>query len=210
MSYKVIYISLILFLIGCKSPEQEVLDLNDIIAQSENYQEDSLKIEVPETVAYTPQLDSLLLLENAIRIENCSLSDTLLFPDRYTPKSKELFYYKIDSDSLLFAEYTFKSNDYATSVLQNWINCFGDNCKTIPYASEGRIAPLPFLLMQTDHRIIYIYNCPKAEQEKWINYFITEKSNGKLIQQFTKYKSGWSVIVDGEIQPIENTENESL
>lgn len=197
-------------LFSCQEDNPEVIDINDIIAQSENYNEDSVKITIKEDETYVPKLDLPKLEDNEIGLIGITASDTILFPDRYEPESKELFHYSTGKDTMLYVEYSFKSNEYANTVFQNWINCFGSNCKIIPYGTEERIAPLPFLLLQTEKQIIYIYNCPNSEQEKWIGYYINEKSTGKLIQQFTKYKSGWSTIEEGKILPIKITKNESL
>lgn len=211
MTFRLIYIFIILVFVGCRQPEQEVIDLNKIIAQSENYkEEDNSKKNIVKTITFTPSLDTTLLSKYAITIQNPIQTDTLLFPERFKIISKEVFQIKKNSEITLFAQYEFKSKEYASSVFQNWINCFGGNCKSIPYGTTSKISSDPFLLLLNNQQVVYIYNCSKTEQEKWIQYFITTDSEGKIIQQITTSKSSWSTIKEGEIQPIEINSKESL
>lgn len=167
---------LILF-VACNSNEKEVLDLNDIQAQSENYKEGTTNNVSIDSTSFDFQmnLDLTLLSESGINCQDKTKSDTLLFPDRFSPIHSSKFIYQSNDESINFTQFNFKDSINTQNVFLNWTNCFGSKCSSIRIGESKNLQKNGFLMLVNDTCIVYISSNSSEEKKKWMNYFTSPK-----------------------------------
>lgn len=197
----------ILLLVGCKDSGTEAMDLNDIQAQSENYKEGAVKKDsTTETVIDIPlNLNLDLLSEIGINCQKISLSDTLLFPDRFSPIHLNKFNYTTENKPINFSKFNFKDSNKTTNVFLNWTNCFGQNCKSIRIGESKNLQKNGFLMMVNDTCIVYISTNSSSEKKNWIKYFTHEKDIQwkYILDQNKQGKVKWQNYIDNSFSVIE-------
>lgn len=205
------YISLILIaliLFSCKDDKEEVLDLNDVLPTSENYREGETG---KDTSQYTIEkvktgLNETLLSEQKIILENITSSDSLLFPDRFSPISLNKFIYSIENEQVLFSSYRFKDSVKTKNVFLNWTNCFGPKCKTLRIGESNNLQRDGFILLSNDTCVVFVASNSIAEQKKWMTYYTKEKDIQwrYILTQSKGGKVKWNTYKENKLIPIED------
>lgn len=198
---------LIVLLVGCKDSNKEAIDLNDIQAQSENYKEGEVKKDsTTETIIDIPlDLNVSVLAEIGINCQNRSLTDTLLFPDRFSPISLSKFNYNTNNELINFSKFNFKDSNKTYNVFLNWSNCFGLNCKSIRIGENINLQKNGFLMMVNDTCIVYVSTNSSSEKKNWIKYFTHEKDIQwkYILDQNKQGKVKWQSYYDNSFSVIE-------
>lgn len=180
--------------------------MSDVIPQSENYKEGEPKSEITEKplVNAPINLNTTLLDKLGIHYQNHVASDTLLFPDRFSPKTLNKLLYSNDNESIVFTKYNFKDSATTFNVFINWMNCFGHSCKSIRIGENKNLQKDGFLMMVNDTSIVFITANSSSEKKKWRNYFTDKKDirwhyileqnkHGKVVWQ--SYENNTSTVV---------------
>ena len=201
------FLPIVIILSSCTEKENEVLDLNDIQAQSENYKEGKEKTNSIDssTFDFPLNLDLRLLSESGVNCQDKAISDTLLFPDRFSPIHLSKFSYQTKDESVNFTQYNFKDSVKTQNVFLNWTNCFGLKCNSIRIGETKNLQKNGFLMLVNDTCIVYISINSAEEKKKWMNYFTTPKDIHwrYILNQSKQGKVKWQSYTDNAFITIE-------
>lgn len=204
---RIIPFIIVMITVACQSTKKEVLDLNDIMPASENYKEgeitgDSAAIKKDEFVT---NLNFELLSKMKISCDNKFSSDTLLFPDRFSPITLTKFNYLTDKETVNYSKFNFKDSSKTLNTFINWANCFGIDCSSIRIGESKNLQKNGFLMMVNDTSIIYISSNSPSEKKKWLEYYLSEKGiHWRYILDQNKYgKVKWQSYQENKLSSIE-------
>lgn len=197
--------SIFLLLSSCGDKEAEVIDLNDIIEGSDRYNEDSLNV-----ANKTDELDTLSIYlkdfkSNGIEAKQLSAFDDKYFPDRLGPIETKKFELERDDNTFRFVQWTFKDSTKVMNAFFNWIDCFGDNCKSIFIGEERIFQNNPFHLLVNDSTLVFIEGVESFDFKEWENYF--EQKGFALdwnyvIEQRKRGKARWFNYIEEKKAPF--------
>lgn len=200
-------VPILLFLVACAEKENEVLDLNDIQAQSKHYKEGNVKSDTLDSADFDfpLNLNLQMLAEVGLHCQDKAISDTLLFPDRFSPIHLSKFSYQTKDESVNFTQYNFKDSVKTQNVFLNWTNCFGLKCNTIRIGETKNLQKNGFLMLVNDTCIVYISSNSTEEKKKWMNYFTTPKDIHwrYVLNQSKQGKVKWQSYTDNAFITIE-------
>ena len=196
-----------LFLVGC-TPEtgQDIKDLSDILpsAQRDYDQKDSVE---------EKREDTLEVYQNRFavigRLDSISSYDDDLFPDRVGPEGMEKYILNFTGDQTIFVKWRFSDSLRVTNALFNWLDCFGQDCKSIRVAEESNLQRKAFHVLANDSVLIYLESENKLDPERWDEYF--EKQGYELdwnyrMEQAPSRKVEWFEYIEEEKTPLKNEE----
>lgn len=211
------------FLFACTSHTDETVDFDQLAPSSKRYKDgftdakkDTLKItdERPEKSLFLSVVDTLMNDSRWVKW------DTVLFPDRFGPKSQEKWMAIGSNDSLVLLRYEFKDSLRTKNAFFNWIDCFGKHCTSYVIGDNIRIPHRNGLFLVGAKELIIVEGNkpvneqliravlakeaaagkkPKPEKENWL-YVVSIPKSGKTT---------WKRIDRGEEQPIVKTDENS-
>lgn len=169
---------------GCKDRKEEVIDLNDIIAESDRYKEGESEEDIVKV-----ELDSASVILNAFKangINAISLSflEDNLFPDRFGPEASYKYQLYFDADTVKFYNWNYSDSVKTVNAFFNWIDNFGKRKKSIFVGEEKNFQKDPLLFFIGDTSLIFIEAKNKLFKKNWIDYF---EKNG--------FKGDWNYVV---------------
>ncbi len=187
--YRVLLI-LSLLLYSCGSDQREdVLSMDDIMPTSQrDYDNQGSNIHTQEVEAFNA-FDRFGLDYK----EKRQLTDKL-FPDRFGPDTTfacMLF----GSDTVTYRKWVYTDSSRVMNAFYNWIDCFGENCKSIFVGEEKNIQKDAFHLLVSDSTLIYISG-PKLNYKTWYSFhdslgyesdwnYSLEQGKGSRVKWFT-------------------------
>lgn len=190
---KVLYFFFLVGLFSCEQQEEELIDLKDIIPESENYGDDQ---EVDETVKDTldKYFDIRLSSDLAIPVRTIDLLNQPMFPDRFSPRYGSKLILKGEGDSIVFCQWVYKDSIKTMNALFNWLDCFGPKCNELKYRTNEKMQPDNLLLFINDTSITYLSSFGKLDELAWQKYL--EQRNGvdqwdNVVIQKKRSKSVW-------------------
>jgi hypothetical protein len=180
-------------LFSCSSPEDEVIDMNEIIPQSENYKEGEGKPSddlMKNDFGFNQQL---AILQGIDVMEVDSFPEPM-FPDRFLPKSIQKLTLHFKEDAVFFGQWTFKDSMKTMNALFNWMDCFGPKCKSLKYLESASFQSDALLLFVNDTSLTYISASIPLDEKKWQLYL--KESHGialwdLVIVQKKQRKANW-------------------
>ena len=200
---KVIFI-FILFLYACSSsPKEETVSMEDIMPSSERYKEgDYPKKKKEKEVSfydtlqpfYKTLLDSLMIPKQKI-----SLLDSKDLPDRFEVKSSQKLVWNLNNDSVNFYHWNFKDSSKTLNAFYNWMDCYGEKCKSIKIGSTINFQKRSFLILVREKDLFFIDATKKINPETWIktlNNNIKKPYWKYVISQNPRGKAKWETIKD--------------
>jgi hypothetical protein len=168
MNYLVFGLVVVLF--AC-SNENKVKDLNfsDLSSPSSRYDEsESQEMIVEKKDIFFQQLPEnwkhfieIMLWEK----EGINELDTLFFPDRFKVVETVKWNYISQDDSLVFMVWNFNDSTQAENVFFNWLDCFGENCKSLKVNESKAISKRSFLLFLNENKLIFFESNKKIKEE---------------------------------------------
>ena len=185
MKWAVIFLLWVAF--ACQQQEEEVLDIHEVIPQSD-YQENK-EVEKQEEV-FVP-FNTTLSKEFGIEIDSLRLSSNALFLERFQPKQIRKIVLYHDLDSTAFYHLTFKDSLALKNAYFNALDCFGEHCITILPFQEVKVQRNAFYFFVGEKDMVWI-NRPKNKAQDWVLFlekeigvanwpiFLEQKRNGKL------------------------------
>jgi hypothetical protein len=196
------YIASILLLFSCGRKENKVLDMSDITPKSErDYTQH--KEQNKDTIDF--DFNSAVANELGFNLSGLKFNEALLFPDRFLPKRTNKLVLMQEVDSTLFCQWSFKDSTQTKNAFYNWLDCFGEKCKSIKFGETINFQKDNFVILVNDSSITYITSSKKMQQDDWLNYFekAHEIKNWKtVINQGSRAKATWFKVVDGKKEPL--------
>lgn len=182
----------------CTDPSgdnSEVVSLDEFLPKSENeynYEEDTTN-QVEETVPDSIELLILSKIRDVSFVEESEQINKKHFPDRLDYSQR--FYHELIIDSVLheLVVWEFEDSIHTVNAFYNWLDCFGQKCKSIRIGENKWIYDGAFQLYVDDLKLIFISSNENLNLEEWNNIFQPEKKktwNYRLIQPL-KRKTKW-------------------
>lgn len=149
---------------------QDTLQLNDF--------EQNLKDSIPN-VQFSK--DNKLLVEN-----------TRFMPNQLGYEEKIETYFTLDTIPYHFIEWTFKDSSKTVNAFYNWLDCFGNDCRSIKINEEVNGCKQAFVVWVSHTKISYLESTEKITEKKWENLFFNKKGAWNYsIQQAPNRKINW-------------------
>lgn len=157
-----------LLLWSCAEPKEEVIDMNELIPRSERYTEDEADVEEHDT------LHGLFDLETAknvgLLVSKVLVSEETMFPDRFNPRSQAKLLLTVDQSNIFFGQWVYKDSLKTINALFNWMDCFGEKCKSVKYLESTSFQSDAMLMFVNDTSITYISSDQKLDEQLWQSY----------------------------------------
>lgn len=181
MKKALIYIFMLVGLTMCRTKEEKILKLDDLLPKSEHVSTiDTADLRSPEEDLLssfnrtTIKFDSLHLL---------GLKDRL-FPSRFGPDTTLMLQLSGEKGTVKYYRWTFSDSTRTINALLNWLDCFGPNCRSLRLGDEVNFQRNPMQLFVNDTSLIYI----DAEYPDFENWLILHDSLG--------YKQEWEIYLE--------------
>lgn len=193
------YLLILLLATSCQEEKKEVVDLNDILPQSERYGEDH-NDEVIE------EIDSSALLlkrfvDHGMEISGVEELSGSLFPERFGPERNEKFIFKTDLGTFDYYRWNFEDSSKVMNAFFNWIDCFGESCKSAFVGQEKNFQKNPFRLFVNNTSLIFVESEENFDTESWIEFLEKEGFEEDWAFILTQNKRGrvkWYQMIDGK------------
>lgn len=199
--FAILYFAISLLSCGEKNKD-EVLDMSDITPSSErNYDTVAAKI---DTIDFG--FNSAVANELGLNLSSIHFYEDPLFPDRFNPRTTKKLVLMQEMDSTFYCQWSYRDSVATKNAFYNWIDCFGERCKSIKMYERANLQKENFVLLMSDTAIVYISSSKLLKYADWQAYF--EKSykieDWKLIMhQGVRGKTNWGKIEKGKY--IENS-----
>jgi hypothetical protein len=209
-----VFASLVL-LVACTSQPEETVDFDDLAPTSDRYKdgmkEDSAKQvtivdERPESSPFLAIVDTVLNDSRWVKW------DTLLYADRFGPKSQEKWFAIGKTDSLVLLRYEFRDSSMTKNAFFNWIDCFGPKCRSYSVGDNIRIPRRNGLVLVGEKQLLIIEGNRTINEKLVRETLLKGKSTRKVKPEDENWlyvvaipKSGkttWKRIEKGEEKPI--------
>ncbi|MDG1331859.1 MAG: hypothetical protein P8P74_05995 [Crocinitomicaceae bacterium] len=204
MKYLLI-LALGLLTVACTSETKEdIKDLNDILPDSErDYdQKDSVLVDDADTLGiYQARFAELG------ELDSINVCEEDLFPDRFGPERIEKFRLNLAGEEVVFVKWRFQDSARVTNALFNWLDCFGENCKSIRVSEERNLLKNAFHIFANDTVLVYVESKKRIDAKSWDKYF---EENGYeldwdvLMEQAPRGRVQWFTYLDEEKIPVKN------
>lgn len=189
----VVSILLISVLISCGGGrKEEVVDLKDIIPQSERYKDGPSDTIKKDTIDYG--FDIWLAEKAGITVMEIDLHDEPMFQDRFNARTVKKLDLQFKDGMALFGQWIFKDSIRTMNAFYNWIDCFGEKCKSIRFLEETKFQPEAMLVFLNDTSITYVTSALPLDEKKWQNYLRLHDGIelwDLVIIQKKQRKAGW-------------------
>ena len=207
--FSFIFLSFILF--SCSNnKKEETVDLSEITSSSERYKEGKSEVKKKKEkelnfidtldVRFKGILDSLKINDSVVR-----KLDIVLFPDRFGAKSITKFYWKEKKDSINLLDWEFSDSLKTENAFYNWIDCFGENCKSIKIGDKIKIQKRGLLILVNDRHLLVVDANSKIDCASWIKLVGSQKFGDTwkyIVYQPQKGKSTWMNYKNEELKEL--------
>jgi hypothetical protein len=196
---------LVFVLFSCtEKGKDEVIDMSDITPSSDRDYDADLKNEKKDTIDYG--FNSAVANELGLNLSGIHFYEYPLFPDRFNPRTTKKLVLMQEMDSTFFCQWSYRDSVATKNAFYNWIDCFGERCKSIKMYERANLQKENFVLLMSDTAIVYISSSKQLKYADWQTYF--EKTykieDWKLIMhQGVRGKTKWGKIEKGKY--IENS-----
>jgi len=200
-----------LIIFSCTTHQkEETVDLSEITSSSERYKEGKTENKKKKSkefrfidaldIRYKGLLDSLNINDSVVRkLEIVSL------PDRFGAKSVTKFHCKQKNDSLNFFDWEFTDSLKTENAFYNWMDCFGDNCKSIKIGDKIKIQKRTLMMLVNEKHLLVVDTDSKLDCEKWISLLKSQQFGEEwkyIVYQPKKGKSMWMNYKNEELKEL--------
>lgn len=194
------FLVLLVFFYSCSNNKKdEVLDLNEIASGSKRYKEGVREVEKKKKkeISFSDTLDVRFKgILDSLKSSNLNVQklDIISFPDRFGAKSITKFYWKEKADSINFIDWEFSDSLKTENAFYNWIDCFGENCRSIKIGEKIKIQKRGILVLVNEKHLIVIDSDKKIDYLNWVSVLKTQLfgENWKyIVFQPKKGKAVW-------------------
>lgn len=177
-------IILVLILLGCNSPKEEIIDFSDIAPESENYKEGEVTDQKENGRDSLAELRACFV-QNGINLNDVQYSLEKSFPDRFGADRSKKYKLVIEGDTVRYNRWVYADSIKSMNAFFNWIDCFTDDCKSFYVNQKANMQKDAFKFMVNDTVVIFIESTGKMNFIDWDNF---HDSIG--------YKCDWNIIVE--------------
>ena len=200
---KAVFAGIIFLLAACGEKKKEVLrDMKDLTPKSErDYTQQ--RNEKLDTIDFG--FNSGVANELGLNLSGIKFNKAPMFPDRFLPKSTKKLILMQEVDSTLFCQWSFKDSTETKNAFYNWLDCFGEKCKSIKFGETINFQKDNFVILVNDTSLTYITSIKKIQQDDWLQFFEKTEAikNWKtVIYQSSRSKATWFKVVDGKKEPL--------
>ena len=200
---KAVFAGIIFLLVACGEKKKEVLrDMKDIAPKAErDYTQQ--RNEKLDTIDFG--FNSVVANELGLNLSGIKFNKAPMFPDRFLPKSTKKLILMQEVDSTLFCQWSFKDSTQTKNAFYNWVDCFGEKCKSIKFGETINFQKDNFVILVNDTSLTYITSIKKIQQDDWLQFFEKTEAikNWKtVIYQSSRSKATWFKVVDGKKEPL--------
>lgn len=200
---KAVFAGIIFLLVACGEKKKEVLrDMKDIAPKSErDYTQQ--RNEKLDTIDFG--FNSFVANELGLNLSGIKFNKAPMFPDRFLPKSTKKLILMQEVDSTFFCQWSFKDSTQTKNAFYNWMDCFGEKCKSIKFGETINFQKDNFVILVNDTSLTYITSIKKIQQDDWLQFFEKTEAikNWKtVIYQSSRSKATWFKVVDGKKEPL--------
>lgn len=193
-----------LLLTSCEDKQEDVVDLNDIIAGSERYNEDSLNVKNDIDPKDTLALKMKYFNDNGVEVKEIIALTDNYFPDRFGPINAEKYELQSKGNTFRFIEWKFEDSTKVMNAFFNWMDCFGEKCKSIFIGEERVFQSNPFQILVNDSILVFIEGVESFDFKLWEVYY--EKQGTPLdwnytIEQRKRGKAHWFTYIEEKKTP---------
>ena len=186
----------LIFLSACSEQDNyEVVSSEEVLPQAKRNYDVIENEEEKDTPKMSPLeerlIDSLhdiqFSKENDLRIE-----DTRILPNQLGYKEKKETFFNYDSIPYHFLEWTFADSTQTVNAFYNWLDCFGNDCRSIKINEEVNGCKQAFITWVSNTNITYLESTEPIDRRKWEQLFFNKKRAWNyIIQQAPKHKVNW-------------------
>ena len=200
---KAFFAGIIFLFAACGEKKKEVLrDMKDLTPKSErDYTQQ--RNEKLDTIDFG--FNSGVANELGLNLSGIKFNKAPMFPDRFLPKSTKKLILMQEVDSTLFCQWSFKDSTQTKNAFYNWVDCFGEKCKSIKFGETINFQKDNFVILVNDTSLTYITSVKKIQQDDWLQFFEKTEAikNWKtVIYQSSRSKATWFKVVDGKKEPL--------
>ncbi len=171
-------------LVACNKAKEEVIDLKDIIAESDRYKEVDEIVEVNDAIIDSAQLVLQSFSENGIDANSLSVVKKSLFPDRFGPEHTNKYLLENELDTIRYFNWKYTDSSKTVNAFFNWMDNFGKKRKSLFIGEEKNLQKEPFLLFVGDTSLIFIEAKESLNRKEWESFL-----------KFKGYPGDWNYIL---------------
>mgnify|MGYP006086603065 FL=1 len=195
----------VIVLSSCGGEENETVDLKDIIAESERYNEDSMNVKNDIDPKDTLAIQLKEFNENGLVFSEISAFADKYFPDRFGPITSEKYELQSEGNTFRFIEWKYQDSTKVMNAFFNWMDCFGDKCKSIFIGEERLFQANPFQILVNDSSLIFIEGIESYDFKMWESYFENKGYPldwNYVIEQRKRGKAHWYNYIEEKKTPF--------
>ncbi len=196
------YLLLILLIQGCSDTATEkVLKMEDIAPKAKNTSKQTTNNKEKKELIGFSQLAAQWV---GFKIDSIVSVDSLFFNDRFTPKKSFKFKLYNSTNETLFTQWVFKDSMATYNAFYNWLDCFGEPCKSISIGQKRALQKDNCVILVNDTSLTYITSKEQVKTKQWFTYFdtLTHSSNWKFIIDQHHKKTSWNSMKNRVLIPI--------
>lgn len=196
-------VSLVLLITAACGGNQkdEVIDMNDITPQAKHKD----PIVKAEEKASDYGFNRTVADSIGLKVMEVDSVEEPFFVDRFSPRSQTKVYLQLEEDKILFCQWTFKDSVKTKNAFYNWIDCYGEKCKSIHFGQNVNFQKDNFRLFMNETSITYISSPLKLSTKDWQAYLksVSGVEEWKLIiEQSTRGKAKWMRFFDDKLEEL--------
>ena len=194
-----------LFITGCSERREKIIDMSDVIGESERYKE----VQIP-IIKDVSELDSTLVVKDwfinqGVNITSLKFRSDRMFLDRFGAITSEKYNLITPIDTILYSKWIYQDSLKVMNAFTNWIDCFGDNCNTIFFGEQKNFQRNPLQVLMNDSTLIFIEGENIVDFNLW-NEFHNVGNNhywNFVIEQSRWGKARWYTFLEGNRTKLE-------
>lgn len=192
-----IILNLLFTLSACSESEAvEVVDIEELLPQSEREYEYTEEIEEEEIAEELSTLQKQLSAKRSdIHFDTNQpfyTEKTTLFPNRLSFEEKNEVFFTIDSISYQYITWTYPDSAKTINAFYNWIDCFGNRCKSIRLHEEKNLSLHAFIIWVKDSSLSYLASDYSLPYNEWKESLFEEDEEFLFIlQQNPRQRVNW-------------------
>jgi hypothetical protein len=196
-------VSLVLLITAACGGKQkdEVIDMNDITPQAKHKD----PIVKAEDKASDYGFNRTVADSIGLKVMEIDSVEEPFFVDRFSPRSQTKLYLQLKEGQLLYCQWSFKDSVKTKNAFYNWIDCYGEKCKSIHFGQNVNFQKDNFRLFMNDTSITYISSPLKLSTKDWQAYLksVSGVEEWKLIiEQSTRGKAKWMRFFDDKLEEL--------
>src|SRR5690606_36530854 len=112
-----------------------------------------------------------------------------------------------EGNTFLFIEWKFKDSTKVMNAFFNWMDCFGENCKSIFIGEERLFQANPIQILVNDSTLVFIEGIASFDFKTWETYFENRDYPldwNYVIEQRKRGRARWFTYVEEKKTPYKN------